>query len=146
MSWIMCPSVHATKDLKVIRSCNANQSYAMNQRQPEISAVNNHADRMPNALAMSVDVSSSIKEIRTKDADRSAQQIPNVVEIEPACATNASIHVLEHAARIRYAKLWIISQFVLVQLDIQAIRSHSVVLKLLHRRQTLTYAIHHRAG
>lgn len=133
-------------DLKVIHSCNANQSYAPNQRQAEISAVNNHVDRTLNALAMSVDVSNSIKEIHTKDADQSAQQMPNVVEIEHACVTNASIHVLEHADKILCVKLWIIFQFVLVQLDIQEIHLRSVVLKLLHRRQTWTYAIHHHAG
>ena len=92
-------------DLKVIHSCNANQLYELNQRQAEISAVNNLVDRTLNVLAMSVDVSSSIKEIHTKDVDRSAQQMPNVVEIELACVTNASIHVLEHADKILYAKL-----------------------------------------
>lgn len=146
MYWITCLFVHVTTDMKAIHSCNANQSFALNHRYPKISAKNNHVDRTLNALAMNVDVSTSIKEIRTKDVDRSAQRMPNVVEIELACTINASTHVLEHADKIRCAKLWTIFQFVHVPPDIQEIHSRSVVLKLLHRRQSSTYAIHHHAG
>lgn len=77
------------KALRVIHSCNANPYQLHNQHQlRETSVVKIHADKMPNALVLNVDVLPNIRVIHTKDVDQNVQQMPTVVLIVLVCEAN----------------------------------------------------------